>query len=466
MSDSPSVNDLGSPSGSPPPAPASAVPRPLKFPPAVTIRSGPAPARLPLDVDPYAAHEARLPKPGSPPATVYAPLPRAAVWAEWNINPAKHGPERVKGPPVFVQSQGNYDDLGRSTVDGVDVDVEQGKLDAEGRKGQSGEEVAAWYAALSRAGSGASTPAADPAHSTARARHVESVRPVVKVAVEHAIDLTADSDDDEATGDAGEDVKTAPTVAPTQAGLLGEPLRVDPKEWYIRRALYKSHITNGPGPAKPFKSTSIGSLLGVTQIQVKAPAPQYVLGPENKGYDILKNTLGWGGGGLGKPVGWTPTVLEDDSNAVAGPSRHASSLADQLAADDLQIKSDATRDTSPAELNGVVHLTGDSESEESDLDDEVPEGGPAGPGRTVPVSTMLKLDRLGLGHRRGLVDRKGNSLKRVTHTHEQIEAAQRRAKKRVMEQNNELGAKGKIKWKEKDKRDVQERRRIAAALNA
>ena len=365
---------------------------------------------------------------------------------------------------MFVQSKGNYDDLGRSTIDGVDVDVEQGN-DLEGKKGESGEEVAAWYSALSRAGSGSATPATSAAPTRTRTPAGEAVRAIVKVAKEDAIDLTADSDEDEPTngGDGGRPELAG--ISPSEVSTA-PPLRVDPKEWYIRRALLKSHITDGPGRVKPVKPTSIGSLLGVTQIQVKAPQPQYVLGPENKGYDILKNTLGWGGGGLGKPVGWTPAAFGDNGNAVAGPSRQPRSLAAQLEDDDLQIKSDGTNEPTAPGRGAVVDLTGHSDSEGSDLDDEVPEDGPAGPGRTVPVATMLKLDRLGLGHRRGLVDRKGNSLKRVTHTHEQIEAAQRRAKKRVPEQSKELGAKGKLKWKEKDKRDVQERRRIAAALNA
>lgn len=410
------------------------------FPPAVVIRSDTA-RRIQV-IDPDA--------PSAP--SIYPPLAKEAVWREWNINPAKHGPEKLTRPPVFVQSKGNYDELGRSVIDGVEVDVEEGRATPK-RHIEGGQSVAEWYTALSRNGSGANTP-----------QHV--VRPddrieVVRVSQENAIDLTADSDEEE------EEVKPASShlempLNSTSATSL-PPLRVNRNEWFIRRALLKSHQANAASSSKPHGSTSIGSMLGVTPIQLKPAAPQYVLGPENKGYEILKDRLGWGGGGLGRPVGFVdesgPSAQRDKLSA-SSPERSASrSLKEELEAD-------IAASSAIKQEEAVVDLTVDTASEAgSDLDDEIPPEGPSGPGRTVPIATSLKLDKLGLGHARGKTDRRGNSLKRVTHTHQEIIEAQRRAKYRRPERGLELGPKGKIKWKEKDKREREDRRRIAAALN-
>jgi hypothetical protein len=83
-----------------------------------------------------------------------------------------------------------------------------------------------------------------------------------------------------------------------------------------------------------------------------------------------------------------------------------------------------------------------------------------GPGRTAPVATVLKLDRLGLG--------RGRAAKRVTHTSKEIERAQRRARgvRAPPKEDEEMEKKEKIKWKEKDRRERESRARIAAALGA
>lgn len=428
---------------------ANAAPKPF-FPPAIVIRSDTA-RRIQV-TDPDA--------PAQP--SLYPPLPKEVIWKEWSINPAKHGPEKLTRPPVFVQSKGNYDDLGRSTLDGVGVDVEEGQEKAK-RNVEGGESVAAWYTALSRNGSsGSNTPREG--EEAMEGQTTEMIK-VVKVSKEDAIDLTADSDE--------EDINKPLVVAQSPRAIDNEngrgeaaPLRVNRNEWFIRRALLRSHITNPASNPSTTRPTSIGSMLGVSPIQHKPPpTTQYVLGPDNKGYAILKDRLGWAGGGLGRPVGWVDQpgssrhtdMTVGQAESAQSPTR--ASLKDELEKDIASSSTIKQEDT-------IVDLTGDSASEGgSDLDDDLPPAEPSGPGRTLPVATSLKLDRLGLGHHRGKKDKQGNSLKRVTHTHQEILEAQRRAKFRRPVNELELGPKGKIKWKEKDKREREDRRRIAAALN-
>jgi len=349
--------------------------------------------------------------------------------------------------------------LGRSTIDGIGVDVENATA-ARQREKETGESLADWYAALSGAESGANTP------------EIDTARQVVKVGKEDAIDLTMISDDEDEVKpiiglDAGSHNQNA-----------GIPLRVNPNEWFIRRALLKRHH-NAPTdpPVKPSRTISIGSLIGITPIQQIKSSPKYALGPENKGYDILKNTLGWGGGGLGKPEGWAPRL--DGRDAEIGPSA-PQDLVRQLERDNLAEASSSrfplgTSIATPAVKmeTGVIDFTADTDDEvEADMSDdspsdfEEPNSDLGGPGRTVPIATTLKLDRLGLGHRRTNFDAKGNPLKRVTHTQKEIEEAQRRAKRPIEKKAMDLEKKAKIKWSLKDKRERDERRRIAAALNA
>lgn len=437
-------------SPTPPPAIAPSRPRAPEFLPAIHIRSQPLPSHFLPPEDPLESHRSSIIPPQHP----------SEVWKEWYLAASKHGPARTQGPPVFVLASGNYDELGRSTLDGVGVDIEDGESKKK-REVESGDKLAEWYAALS--GSGSSTP------------RVEEARPVVKVGKEDAIDLTMMSEDED-------DAK--PVIGRSgSAGHGGEsihqgaPLRVNPNEWYIRRALLKRQKTSTDPPPRPKRTIPIGSLLGVTPIQQVKSAPKYALGPENKGYDILKNTLGWHGGGLGKPEGWQPRDVGE--HAEPGPPA-SQNLARELERDlvDASANSPAVA-IPPKEENGVIDFTADSDDDDpqlgvdgegfdSDLDDlDTAPDAPSGPGRTVPVATTLKLDRLGLGHRRTNFDAKGNPLKRVTHTHKEIEEAQRRAK-RPMEKKGVVdpGKKEKVKWSLKDKKERDERRRIAAALNA
>lgn len=414
------------------------------FPPAVVIRSGTA--RRVQVIDPDAPAQSSL----------YPPPPREVVWKEWAINPAKHGPEKLTRPPVFVQSKGNYDELGRSTLDGVDVDVEEGQ-EARRRDVDGGESVSAWYTALSRTASGNNTPREDAGPEV----QVAEVVRVVRVSKEDAIDLTADSDEDEDNKPSVE-VRDMSTLRGESSLAQLAPLRVNQNEWFIRRALLKSHIANLPSNPSISRPSSIGSMLGVTPIHHKPKTTQYVLGPENKGYEILKDRLGWAGGGLGRPAGWVDE---------AGPSRLGGVVdGDSTGAALGSLKEELERDIASSlaikQEDAIVDLTGDSASEAgSEMDDELPTAGPSGPGRTLPIATSLKLDRLGLGHVRGKKDKQGNSLKRVTHTHQEIINAQRRGKFRKPVSQLELGHKGKIKWKEKDKKEREDRRRLAAALN-
>lgn len=109
--------------------------------------------------------------------------------------------------------------------------------------------------------------------------------------------------------------------------------------------------------------------------------------------------------------------------------------------------------------NLVIDLTADSD-DDNDLDDQPVSQG--GPGRTAPIATALKLDRLGIGYRRTRPKGATYTAKKVTHSAEEIREAQRRARYRVIK-GVDLGKKGKVRWKERDKED---RRRLAAALNA
>ncbi|KAK1922102.1 hypothetical protein DB88DRAFT_497149 [Papiliotrema laurentii] len=438
------------------------------FPPAIVIKSTLAPhPAAPILYDPDAEES-------SPSSTLLPPPPKSVEWREWTINPAKHGPERLTRPPVFVQSKGLYDELGRSVLDGVQVDVDTGSTGKK-KAVESGEQVADWYAALSRSAS-ASAPQSG-ARTPPRQGQDEKDRKeggVIRVGKDEAIDLTGDSDNDDKEDQAhpgdvpARGVNTPNTqIQREEIETTAKPLRVHQNEWFIRRALLKSHQAS-TRPAKPIKPSSIGSMLGTSPIhpQNHKPPPTYVLGPENKGYEILKDRLGWHGGGLGRPAGWTgrestspPPYVEAEGGASLNDLR-AELERDVARSAGSRVKSEDAADT-------PIDLTAETDSASgSDLDDPLPDDHPSGPGRTAPIATSLKLDRLGLGHRRAQKDKQGNPLKRVTHTHQEIVEAQRRAKYRRPVEGLELGKKGKIKWKEKDKKEREERRRIAAALNA
>ena len=318
----------------------------------------------------------------------------------------------------------------------------------------NGDSVAAWYTELSRPGSGASTPGAGPS------------RPPRIIPTE-PIDLTGDDDEDEDEDDSS-DLKPTPDARPEQAAERPlQPVRVHRNEWYIRRALLRqAQLSDAPPrPPAPHRPSSIGALVNVDTTRPPRVQPaHYVLGPENRGYMMLKDRLGWEGGGLGRPVGWTApdaaVSRDEDSQPQAGPSRLAEKLEAEIEAAEI-VKAEY----------GVVDLTIDSDEEEgsggSEDEEEEDLPRPSGPGRTAPIATALKLDRLGIGHTRHT--RRGNleAAKKVTHTAKEIEKARQRAKYAGKPMTRlELGKKGKIKWAEKDKREREHRQRLAAAINA
>jgi len=159
---------------------------------------------------------------------------------------------------------------------------------------------------------------------------------------------------------------------------------------------------------------------------------------------MLKERLGWEGGGLGKPEGWEERKAQAAREEIPMPQMQAEGRVEVVVTH---------------EGRQVVDMTVDSDSAESD--DELETFGQGGPGRTAPIATTLKLDRLGIGHRS-----RHSIVKQVTHTAKEIEAAQRRAKYGGRGREGlELGKKGKIKWKDRDRRERDDRRRLAAALN-
>lgn len=155
--------------------------------------------------------------------------------------------------------------------------------------------------------------------------------------------------------------------------------------------------------------------------------------------------FGWGGGGLGKPERWEEENADTPKEDRKGKRRAESD-------DEIQ-EVDASG-------NAIIDLTLSSSEESSSEDEEAL----SGPGRTAPIPTALKLDRLGLGHRSA-------SESKITHTHKEIVQAQKRAKygqRRTNkgEEKGEMGRKQKIDWKRKDKREREERRRLVATLNS
>jgi hypothetical protein len=344
------------------------------------------------------------------------------IWAEWNINPARHGPERSTKLPTFVKGTGNYDELGRSAIEGAEVEVDEGKMK---RRTQDGQDLGAWYRGL----------ASTKELKKEKAEAVEK-KPAELSAV---IDLSREDDENEV------DLKpnlSAERLRNTEIEASEtKPLRVNQSEWFIRRALLaqdrstSSSAQSSPGPS------SISTMLNIGTSQPRPATISYVLGPENKGYELLQTRHGWEGGGLGRPDDWA----ERQNMPQAGPSRQKSPI----------IELDANGEK-------VVDLTIDSDDEEDDYaGDQVIK---SGPGRTAPIATSLKLDRLGLGHQRNKKAAR-DAEKKVTHTIDEIRRVQQRSRYPPPKQGVELGKKGKIRWKERDRKEREERKRLMAVLN-
>ena len=404
----------------------------LGLPAAITIRSDPAPSTRQREL--FEEAQKRISE------REWVPLPdQGQIWAEWNINPAKHGPERLTKVPVFVKGTGSYDELGRSAFEGSDVQVDQGKRKRAKVEGE--QDLGEWYRGVA-----------------ARRKAEQPVRLSEEKALEPmgVIDFSLDDDVSESitkqehdlpesmpTPDDNE-VPGGPIKQPGLTAAPAKPLRVNRSEWFIRRALLAqdrsntSSATSSPGPS------SISSMLNIGSAPPRPATIQYVLGPENKGYELLQTRHGWEGGGLGKPADWE----ERQTMPEAGPSR--------------------PRQRSPTielDVNGekVVDLTIDSEDEEEGLGLSPIQKG--GPGRTAPIATSLKLDRLGLGHQRNKKAARDAEAK-VTHTIDEIRRVQQRSRYPPPKQGVELGKKGKIRWKERDKKEREERKRLMAVLNS
>jgi hypothetical protein len=392
----------------------------LGLPPAIIIKSDPPPSTRQRELFEEAQKELAE-KDWEP--------NQAQIWAEWNINPARHGPERLTRMPTFVKGTGNYDELGRSAFEGAEVEVDQGR---SVRKSGEEQDLGEWYRSL------AARRVAKEEVSDAKDELVEK-KPAAPPAV---IDLSQDDDEEEHPAfDSKPDIPASQTFQVNESKYSTKPLRVNQSEWFIRRALLAqdrsstSATYSSPGPS------SISTMLNIGTSQPRPVAFNYVLGPENKGYELLQTRHGWEGGGLGKPDDWQ----ERQNMQEAGPSRQRSP-------------------TIELDVNGekVVDLTIDSEDEEEDY--ALPAVTKSGPGRTAPIATSLKLDRLGLGHQRNKKAAR-DAEKKVTHTIDEIRRIQQRSRYPPPKQGAELGKKGKFRWKERDKKDREERKRLMAVLN-
>ncbi|RSH78197.1 uncharacterized protein EHS24_002658 [Apiotrichum porosum] len=401
------------------------------FPEAVVIRAGPSrPQPAPYDADdgeyptPYSVNTNASAGPSRPPP------PRLtqgrdswSLWKDWHTNPSGHGGRR--GPPVFVPATQTYDELGRSVLDGFGVDVDAGEVEKkdEGERQEAGG-VADWYRSLSAG------------------KSKTEVKPITAPTVPSPPQPTASTI-----------VTTTSSTTQTPA-----PLRVPRSEWFIRRALANSASASSSTPtSRPSTPSSIGSMLGNidTANPKVAPAPRvrYALGPDNVGYTRLE-ALGWGGGGLGRPEGWEEREAEVKRERDETPTRPRPRSPPN---------SSGSGSATPIDLTGDTDSDSDSPSGAISIpvsdDDDDDDNAPRGPGRTAPIATALKLDRLGLGRSR--------AEKKVTHTAAEIASAQRRARGVKPNKPGEaVGKKPKVKWAEKERREREERKRIAATLNA
>ncbi|WVQ67001.1 uncharacterized protein L199_005193 [Kwoniella botswanensis] len=372
-------------------------------------------------------------------------IPKETIWKEWNVNPTSHGPAKLVLPPKFVISSTQYDELGRSSNDGVDVLVDKGKTREEGEKKESGRDVADWYMSLAKSRSGSGTPAnVSSTNTDTNTNMAQEVKTIIQ---------------DSTTQSVASSSTSIPTTASSSSSTLPssntqKPLRVHSRDWFIRRALLHSSSST---PVPPSRTTSIGNLL---KMNPSAPVkrqyePQYVLGPENKGYEILKDRLGWHGGGLGKPDGWEASQSQPEESGSSASG--SSTVVDEKG---------KVKEVLEIDDNGqpIIDLTLDSDEDFDGSEEEKKYG----PGRTAPIPTMLKLDRKGLGHTHNSRNKNIASLaKKVTHSHKEIEDARRRSqygRGKGHGRGLELGKKGKVKWKERDKKDRDERRAIKAAL--
>jgi hypothetical protein len=310
---------------------------------------------------------------------------QAQIDAEWLIDPKNHGhgPKREVKVPVFVATQGTYDEQGRLVGEWDDGQKSKGKA--------TNEEMAAWFRSLPS--------------STSTSR--QSSPP--------------------------------PAAKPIITGVFQDKSLVVPKsQWFIRRVLLSQHQQN-QAPVQPIsRPSSIGSLVDTYENQSE-PKPQnfgYVLGPSNKGWQLLKMN-GWEGGGLGPlPPPPPPEVVD-------------LTLSDSD--DDIEILDASTNDDDAIEIIDVKPSIFNLEP----LTPRTSVIGPIqppvyGPGRTAPIATTLKSDRLGIGI--------NIAKKRITHTPREI----KRHDRKVGWSNKRQKAE---KPKDRERRERAETQRFAAALH-
>lgn len=394
-------------------------------------------------------------------------------WKEWNINPAKHGPERFTRPPVFVQAQVEYDELGRAAVHGVEVVVEEGKVR---RVVESGERVAEWYKAVASTSIGRTN-----LSKTYLPEDIEAgpsrPKPVAVETGEAGIQRGKPLSDVEPEAEAGPSRSrssspeiiaisppstTIPLSRPRHRSRPRAKPEAEPKPFHLinphKQNYFHYSLSRLISPFQTPTQThppSISTLLNIasTQNRVRVPPPpKYVLGPDNKGYVLLRER-GWEGGGLGRPEGWVPAPPPAHSTPRSkSKSRSRSRSVESEQEPELDIHG-----------NHIIDLTTTPASSDGESETEEPERITiSGPGRTAPIPTLLKLDRLGLGHHRVR-----NDLRKVTHTAEEILQAQRRARYRgsgAGPGKTELDKKGKIRWKERERKESDERLKIQTAL--
>lgn len=419
------------------------------FPEAVVIKSSPYP-----DGNHHDAPSTRVRPSRGVPNRVPQSYSSWEEWKAWNTGPASTLSHRP--PPVFVRPDIVKTGFEQGEEEGFGVDVEN-----DGEQGTKttciqdttgkipGSDLADWYRSLaSKASSSAKQRDPAPDVTDPDAPDLERGAPSVAQLKSAAVDVKQDvkpspSPLPSTSREISAENSSQPSVtssAPSQPDsstpppAFPAPLRVPASEWFIRRALAKRHAT-APAPNPPPKRlSSIGGMLNIAGASTRPPPrPQYVIGPDNVGYTRL-SSLGWGGGGLGRPQ--DPPAGSSSRPRTATPEGSGRSRTPTA--------SRASPKRHSPDGNGLDDL--------SDLEEERV----SGPGRTEPVATALKLDRRGLGS--------GKADKKVTHTHTEIRRAQQRAGRENGEHKH--GAKSKVKWAQKDKKEREERKRLLAALNA
>lgn len=415
------------------------------FPEPVVIRSDPYPGGDELD-----ASDNRLRPSRGAPNRVPQSYSSWEEWKAWNTGHASTFSH--KPPPVFVRPDVVKTGFEQGEEEGFGVDVEnEGEEDTKtapihdaGK--MPGSDLANWYRNLATG----TAKDRDEVKREPDAPDLELAAPSTTQLENTAVDVKPDTKPSPlplpspptSHNEISAENHPQPSVtssasqsgSSTPAAAAPAPLRIPASEWFIRRALAKRHAAAPDAAPPPKRSSSIGGMLNIAGASTRPPPrPSYAIGPDNVGYARLSG-LGWGGGGLGRPLDGSPGSSRPRTATPEGSAR--------------------SRSRSPGARASLEPLSAADELNLEQLEDE--EGRPSGPGRTEPVATALKLDRRGLGS--------GKAAKKVTHTAAEIRRAQRRAGREKGERAH--AAKSKVKWAQKDKKEREERKRLLAALNA